>query len=63
MMTQSLLFPQFQFLVAFLSATVTRTPAISNNINIDDQGAQAPQFRFLSTNSNVQAGRNFMFSF
>ena len=37
------------------------TTAISNNINIDDQykGPGPPQFKFLPTNLNVQAGRNF----
>ena len=30
------------------------TTGISNNINIDDQGARALQFKFLPTNLNVQ---------
>ena len=40
-----------------------RTTAISNNINIDDQGAWVPQFKFLPTNLNVQAGKNLVFLF
>ena len=39
------------------------TTAISSNITIDDQGARAPQFKFLPTNLNVQARRNLLFLF
>ena len=61
MITQSLLFLQFQFSLHFSSATVTGTTAVSSIINIDDQGPRAPQLKFLPTNLNVQAGRNSMF--
>ena len=39
------------------------TTAISNNIDIDNQAAQAPLIygNFLPTNVNVQAGRNSVF--
>ena len=37
--------------------------AISNNIIIDNQGARAPQLKFLPTNFNVQAGKNSVFLF
>ena len=39
------------------------TTAISNNININDQGARVPQFKFLPTNLNLQTGRNLVFLF
>ena len=50
MLQQSVLFYQFQFLLAFSRTTVayTWTALINNNINIDNQGDLAPSIQIFA---------------
>ena len=59
--TQSLLF--IKFLLAFLECNSTGVQQQLAIIILTTRGPGPPQFNFLPTNLNVQAGRNSVFLF
>ena len=61
MMTQSLLLIQFQFLLAFFECNSTRVQTqLAVILILTTKGPGFPQFKFLPTNLNEQAGRNLV---